>query len=62
MQKVDWGHIEGIRRRSFHSGVPLSQSEEQECLRAIKEDAERYDRIGEHLRDEYKASFCGVPR
>lgn len=61
MQSIDWSYIEHLRRVAFH-GSPLTREQEKLCEQAIKVDAERYRKIGERLRNEYRASFFGVPK
>ena len=53
---VDWIAVEQLRRRSFH-GQLLSEDELALCKQAIREDVERYHRIGVQVREDYQKSL-----
>jgi hypothetical protein len=54
--EVDWSRVEYLRRRSF-LGTQPNDDELDYCSAAYEADPERYAKIGERVRAEYRDSI-----
>lgn len=56
LTELEWSKVEQLQERSFH-GAEISTEEMKLCMKAVKEDPDRYRKQGFLVRENYRNSL-----